>query len=314
MTTGLFYGTPNPLNPAAASPISSTRAPTTTDLGFGQGQFWIFQPSGQLYYLANITAGVANWIIVGTGPGSVNTVNLVPPAAGNINLVNQGGAGAVVITAPGSGGANSVGLAVNVDGVTIQIIGNQLVAVAAVPPLTLTGNLGGAQFYAANNFNIQGQALGAIETNTTGAGQLNIRAIPDDVTIEINASNELQVINNIFLTLQTPAGGSDTDTLPVAKVANSTSVTFDAILVGREVAAPFRSVYGRFVSGYKVDGGGTVTIAPMAADSFVQSELTMNPVFQLISGGLNDLQFQITDTSGIGPIDWKVDVDLLILP
>lgn len=120
MSTSSFYGTPNPLMGAQAVPVSAPRAPAGTDLGYGVGQFWIFQPSGQLYFLANISAGVANWIAVGTGPGSVNTINGVAPTAGNINLIDQGNVGAITIT---PGASPNVGLGVNVDGSTIVITG-----------------------------------------------------------------------------------------------------------------------------------------------------------------------------------------------
>lgn len=238
MSASSFYGTPNPLMGAQAVPVSSPRAPAGTDLGYGVGQFWIFQPSGQLYFLANIVAGVANWIPVGTGPGSVNTINLVPPAAGNINIVNQGGIGAITVTAPGSGGANSIGLGVNVDGVTIQIIGNQLVAVAAVPALTLTGDVGAAQPYLANNFNIQGGGVSsAIQFSSLAPGQLDAAVLVDNVTIEINASNQLQEIGAASGS-GTTGGAVTLDLITFPMGALATVRTFDIMIVGFNTTTP----------------------------------------------------------------------------
>ena len=77
------------------------------------------------------TPGRGIWFLLGSAGGPLNTINLVAPVANNIDLINEGGAGAVAVAAPGSGGAGTIGLSVNVDGVTIQIIGNQLVAVGA---------------------------------------------------------------------------------------------------------------------------------------------------------------------------------------
>lgn len=59
----------------------------------------------------------------GGGGAGVNTINGVMPVGNNINLIDENNVGAITITAPGSAGAGSIGIGVNVDGTTIQIVG-----------------------------------------------------------------------------------------------------------------------------------------------------------------------------------------------
>jgi len=113
-----------------------------------------------------------------------------------------------------------------------------------------------------------------------------------------------------------PAPGSSVSlSLPVTSVASSTSVTIEALFVGRRQVAPFESTHGTFLSGYVVDAAGTVTPQAFGTeDVFAQTDLIMTPTFQLTSPGANALNFLIIDYSGQGPIDWKVLFRTTILP
>lgn len=313
MTTGLFYGTPNPLNPAGAAPVAVPRAPATTDLGYTIGQFWIFQPSGQLYYLASITAGSANWIPVGTGPGSVNTINLVGPVSGNINLIDQAGAGAIQITAPGSGGAGTVGIGVKVDGVTIQIIGDQLVAVAAVPPLTLQGNAPSLpQLYNANNFVISGIANGAFDVQTPAAGVANCQVKYDNVTIGVNGSNQLAVKNQLQFSLNTIGAVSDF-TPDIAIPANQATTVY---VVFTLIDSTLSFAASDIAQGVARDNAGVVTVV---SGDFIDVSTMEDPALNAIDfilnpgGGASTVQIQVTGVAG-QTLRWHVAVTLISTP
>jgi len=150
-----------------------------------------------------------------------------------MDLINQSAAGAITVT-PGLPASGQVGLSVNVDGVTIQIVGNQLVATAVSPALTLTGDVGAAQLFLANNFNIQGGAAGAIVFNSSAAGQMDAQVQVDNVTLEINGANQLQEIGAASGTTTTiGAVTSDIITFPMGGAANVR--TFDIMIVGFNV-------------------------------------------------------------------------------
>lgn len=129
-----YMGTdaPNPRNT-----FYRRRPPTTSDRRlYKVGDRWVDTASQIAYILVGKTATAANWQQISGMAGVISLNGLV----GALTLINQGGAGAMSITVPGSGGPTSIGLSVNVDGVTIQIIGDQLVAVA--PGINITPNTG----------------------------------------------------------------------------------------------------------------------------------------------------------------------------
>lgn len=184
---------PNPRNT-----FYRRRAPTNSDRRlYTIGDRWINTASQIAYILVGKTATTATWVQI-SGAGGVTALNGL---TGALTLINQGGVGAVTWTVPGSGGPNTIGLSVNVDGVTMQIIGNQLVSTAAAnfaidaatapgtnPAVSLAGTItiNGAQVpagtftsgirthaVAANQFNIEAQRSSAQAVSTIGANGIS---------------------------------------------------------------------------------------------------------------------------------------------
>lgn len=129
-----LYGLPQPLVKQASDPILAKRDPTVNDTGYPLAQLWLNTVSDTLWDLVDVSAGVATWALLASSGGALNTLtgdDAIPilPNAGNINI--QGGAaGAIAFT---SGGLGQMDAAVQVDGTTITIVGNQLVASGALP-------------------------------------------------------------------------------------------------------------------------------------------------------------------------------------
>lgn len=101
-------------------PHIETRAPTSADVNYPLGKRWVFINNGE-YTLTGITitnnVGSANWALLGTNSGALNTLTgnsggAITPAAGNINIVGTGpisvaGAGST-LTISFSGGTAAV--------------------------------------------------------------------------------------------------------------------------------------------------------------------------------------------------------------
>ena len=73
------------------SPIISKRDPTSGDTGYNFGQVWINKVSNQYWGLTSVAAGLANWLILGSGTGAVDKLTgdtgpAVTPVGGNINI------------------------------------------------------------------------------------------------------------------------------------------------------------------------------------------------------------------------------------
>lgn len=84
------------------------RAPATTDIRFGQGQLWLNTLTNSFYGLGSLSssqgATTANWALLGTATGALNTLTgdsggAISPSAGNITLAGT----ASEITTTGSG-------------------------------------------------------------------------------------------------------------------------------------------------------------------------------------------------------------------
>lgn len=314
--------------------VVAARAPTTKDFGYFPGQLWLFINNSYWGMLNNYVGGVPSgvWVLFGAGGSPLTNINGIAPIAGQINLVaNQTVPGipdGIVITPPSTQGPlNTIGFGVLVDGVTVTLNGlGQLVASGAAATVQqFTVDSGGTNPVApvGNNMNLMGNQAGhrgAIDFAGGPAGQIYARVLPDNASIDINATTGLLEVKGTFSPVQfvSAAGAAPqigvSAVLPAALVPNSSSVTFECVIVGREVAAPFRSTYARFISGYRVNGAGAVAFPPGSPDVFVQTELTAVPDFTLISGGANQVQFQVQDNSGLGPINWKIYIDTVILP
>lgn len=154
-------------------------APTQNDFrGYSLGDRWVDSTSQKAYILVSKSNGIAIWDLIGAGGGSpVSTINGVNPIANNINLVNTG----AINLAPGVG---TLGVGVNVDGVTIQIIGNQLVAATASGVLTITGDVGAPVPPVAGDIQLKGSG-GAITFSFNAPGQMTAAVQVDGVTMSV---------------------------------------------------------------------------------------------------------------------------------
>lgn len=216
--------------------IQAARIPTINDV-YPPGTQWGdgTTPVQNIYE----TPGQGIWFLLGGPGGPLQTINNVAPfPANNINLINQGGNSGIIVTAPGSGGAGTVGLGVQVDGVTIVINGaNQLQALAVSPALTLTGDNGVARAYLGNNFDFNGgpgvtsSGSGAIYFDSSANGQMEATVQVDNVTIEINPANQLALLGVLNGTATTVgAVTADPITFPMGGAATVT--TFDILIAG----------------------------------------------------------------------------------
>ena len=94
-------GSPQPnFTGYSVNPIISKRTPTANDTGYPLGQVWVDKSNDSYWALTSVSAGVATWQVLGAGGGSIATINLQPPIAGNFNIV--GTANQIAVT-PGAG-------------------------------------------------------------------------------------------------------------------------------------------------------------------------------------------------------------------
>lgn len=110
-----------------------SRAPLISDRGiYNIGDLWIDTVADTPYILVDQGGGIANWVSFSAAASLIQLTGdaggAVAPVAGNINI--QGGAAGAIQFA--NGGAGQLDAQVLVDGVTITIVGNQLVAAAGL--------------------------------------------------------------------------------------------------------------------------------------------------------------------------------------
>jgi hypothetical protein len=65
-------------------PIQASSAPSSTNIKFPLGQVWINTSTGLAYMLTQISGGAATWGLMSPGASDVDTINSLPPTAGNI--------------------------------------------------------------------------------------------------------------------------------------------------------------------------------------------------------------------------------------
>jgi len=98
-------GSPQPnFTGYSVNPIISKRTPTANDTGYPLGQVWVDKSNDSYWALTSVSAGVATWQVLGAGGGSIATINLQPPIAGNFNIVGT----ANQITASTSSGTTTL--------------------------------------------------------------------------------------------------------------------------------------------------------------------------------------------------------------
>lgn len=94
------YGLTQALIPLAAFPITSSRAPLTTDKA-QLGTIWVYQPSNSAYVLVSIVNNSATWVNVSGGSGSftnLTVTNLTVTGTSNLEGAVTAGAGMTVTT------------------------------------------------------------------------------------------------------------------------------------------------------------------------------------------------------------------------
>jgi len=172
-------------------PHYDVRAPATTDINFPLGKHWINYVASAAYALTSFsTSGnttTANWTLLGTDTGSLNTITgdsggAISPSAGNITFagtasqIDTAGAGSTITLAligpytPASYTAHGV------------LIGEGSSSIAATTPGTngqlLVGSTGADPVFATLG------SSGSTITVTGGSGTLNI-----DVTAPLNVAH-----------------------------------------------------------------------------------------------------------------------------
>lgn len=66
--------------------IKSNRNPAATDFKYDIGDIWINELAQISYILVSKLAGVATWALISPGASDVDTINALPPVAGNITI------------------------------------------------------------------------------------------------------------------------------------------------------------------------------------------------------------------------------------
>src|SRR5574338_977029 len=88
----VLSGSPSPqFTNFQAKTIQANRAPTTADIGYEIGQQWADTTNNIIYGLASVSAGAAQWNLLGPGSSDVDTLTgdsggAIAPVGGNITL------------------------------------------------------------------------------------------------------------------------------------------------------------------------------------------------------------------------------------
>lgn len=185
------------------------RAPTTSDYqNFFIGDEWLDRSASppDWWKLVDKAQNIATWIKIGNS-GTITSLTgddavSVNPVAGNINI--QGGAsGAISFT---SGGAGQMNAQVLVDGVSVNIVGNQLVAAGGGNPIQTINTIAPDGL---GNFTIN---AGSNIVITPGLNSISIASTGNLNWVEV-ALNTLMVLNTGYIV---NAGGVLTMVLPAA--------------------------------------------------------------------------------------------------
>lgn len=302
---------------AVEVPIIATGSPGNFFVpGLPLGKRWIGTAANQEWVLTSITTSggitTPTWTLLGTASGALNTLTgdiggAIAPSAANINI-QGGGAGAISFS---NGGLGQMNAQVLVDGVTVQIVANQLVAGATVPT-TFTEDVGSAT-PAANNLNILGVAAQGISTSGVGSTVTITAADADTVGnkgVSTYDANDFTVTAG-FVQLRGTASGSattigavtaDVVTFPLGAVPGT--YAFDALVAGFDAVTPSGASYS-VIAGARTTGvAGTITGTPDVTAN-EEAAMTAAIVTMVISG--NNAIVRVTGVAGL-TINWRAVV------
>lgn len=299
---------------AVEVPIVATGSPGNFFVpGLPLGKRWIGTAANQEWVLTSITTSggitTPTWTLLGTASGALNTLTgdiggAIAPSAANINI-QGGGAGAISFS---NGGLGQMNAQVLVDGVTVQIVGNQLVAGASVPT-TFTEDVGSAT-PAANNLNILGDAPQGI--STSGAGStVTITAADADTagnkgvsTYDVNdftvTAGFVQLKGNASGTATT-VGAVTADVITFPLGATPGVYAYDVLIAGFDAVTPSGGSYSMIAGARTTGVAGIIT---GNADVTSNEEVTFQPsdVDLVIVG--NNAIVRVTGVAGL-TINWR---------
>jgi hypothetical protein len=262
------FGLPNSIpNKYAGPPVnlvpirSITHRPTTTDKKFPVGQFVILSenPStgvaGELWYLANFSAGVPQWkqIAIGAGSPGIDAIltddgapAIVPDGSGNVSLL--GGTGINII---GQGPGSTATVAVDTSVITTSYAANVGTATPTLGILQIVGSSPVSTSAAGNAVTISvsqasTSAVGVVELATSAetiAGSDTARAVvPSGLTAKLGTQTSGGV-----------AYGTGTSTA----IGWTAAGTANAVLIGGATPT-FSTTATIYVTGISFDTGSNV--------------------------------------------------------
>lgn len=334
------YGTGSPRITLAPVPVEFNKVMVNFfDTDFSLGAL-VWQIPTQSFVIYN---GHGVWLPLG-GPGSpLQTINLVNPVANNINIIDQGGAGALTVTAPGSGGPGTIGLGVNVDGISITIVGNTLVAgplllnpiqkiaVQAVtapgvsPVLPSAGQVAiNGALVAATAIPLQSRSIALnslqLEAQITTAAAASLSANSglgsfDSTMFTVDANGWVQLKGGIHFTLHT-VGAASATTADIPVPNNQATTVYVTFTVGNNDPGAPTACASDIAQGVACVMAGVVTIqnGDFIDVSILEDALLGMIDFNLIPGGAaSTVAISVTGVAGQNLV-WHASVQLTSTP
>lgn len=222
------YGIQRPLEDVFPVPIIAQRAPTTADKNYELGQLWIYQTTGVIYALADISSGSATWSLLGPGASDVDTLTgdsggALSPTGGNITL-----SGGTNITTVGAGST-----------ITFNLDAAIALATSVTSPIYTTSAADMNINSAANQDIIlqMGDAAGAQKISFEDSGSVEVASLDSDGTLTVvemdgiigantpAAGTFTTVTANTSVTSADYTGGAGTDLQITAPAGQDTIIT-----------------------------------------------------------------------------------------